>query len=179
MNGVAALADRVRRDAAGRRGVVLIDGGSGAGKTSLADALAAELGRDWQLVSLDDAYPGWSGLAAASAAVHETMLRPDDPGYHSWDWVASRPGPWRPLDPRRPIIIEGCGAITPQSAHLASTSIWIALGAATRRRRALSRPTIGHDFADFWDMWEQQEHRQWRAHRPRALAHVVLAGGES
>ncbi|MEO8095730.1 MAG: hypothetical protein ABI632_12485, partial [Pseudolysinimonas sp.] len=47
--------------ASGPRPVVLIDGRSGAGKTTLARELAPLVGA--QLVSLDDVYPGWDGLA--------------------------------------------------------------------------------------------------------------------
>ena len=66
------LVDEVVQAARGRRLVVLLDGGSGAGKTTLARRLhrdlEARLGTT-QLVSLDDVYPGWHGLAAASDQV--------------------------------------------------------------------------------------------------------------
>ena len=74
---IDALAARAA--ASGTRPVVLIDGRSGAGKTTLARELAPLLGA--QLVSLDDLYPGWGGLEAGSAAVHETVLRDRDPGW--------------------------------------------------------------------------------------------------
>ena len=100
------LVDEVVQAARGRRLVVLLDGGSGAGKTTLARRLhrdlEARLGTT-QLVSLDDVYPGWHGLAAASELVRDTLLgsraeargwlqpahverllREHDAG--SWDW---------------------------------------------------------------------------------------------
>src|SRR5690606_5198159 len=89
----AALAARLRdaTNAAARerriRPVLLIDGRAGAGKTTLACAVAAA----WPaaaLVHLEDVYPGWDGLDAASAAVAEEILGP--PSAHtSWDWTAS------------------------------------------------------------------------------------------
>lgn len=174
MIDLEAVVRRIDADARGRRPVVLVDGGSGSGKTTLADELIGRLGAHWQLVSLDDAYPGWSGLAAASRAVSRTMLRRDAPGYRSWDWRRSRPGPWRQLDPERPILIEGCGAITADAAARASTSIWLELDLAERRRRALARPADGHSFADYWDMWTEQEAEHWRSNRPRERATLVL-----
>ena len=89
--------------------MVLIDGRSGAGKSTLAAELAPLLGA--QLVSLDDLYPGWDGLAAGSAAVHETVLRAVDPGWRRWDWASSREAEWHPVDPELPIVIEGCSPL--------------------------------------------------------------------
>jgi hypothetical protein len=73
--------------------VLLLDGGSGAGKSVLADDISAAWaearGEALQVVRLDDVYPGWFGLAAASAAVTGTILRAADPGYRRWDWGCS------------------------------------------------------------------------------------------
>lgn len=150
--------------------MVLIDGRSGAGKTTLAESLAPLL--DAQLVSLDDVYPGWDGLAAGSAAV-PPMLRPRDPGYRRWDWTASREAGWHPLDPARPIVIEGCGAISRASRPLAGLAIWVELDAPERRARALARDT---GFAPYWDRWAVQEEEHIARERPQTLADLVLEG---
>lgn len=157
---------------AGRpRAVVLIDGGAGSGKTTLAEALA----RRWpeaQLVSLDAFYPGWDGLAEASAMVVELVLRPSAPGYRRWDWERARPAQWVALDPSRPVLVEGCGALTPASRALADLALWCELDEAERRRRALARD--GASFEAHWDQWEAQEAVHWRLHRPRELADLVV-----
>lgn len=171
----SGLLARVRRDAGDDRAVVLIDGGSGSGKTTLATSLVRAMGHGTQLVSLDDVYPGWGGLLVAARAVPDTILRSRDPGYRSWDWRRDAPGPWRSLDPAAPIVVEGCGAITPDSRAAATTAIWLAMGHDRRRSRALARHTEGHDFADYWDMWAAQERQHWRRHRPRALASVIVS----
>ena len=120
------LVDEVVQAARGRRLVVLLDGGSGAGKTTLARRLhrdlEARLGTT-QLVSLDDVYPGWHGLAAASELVWQSILRPASPGYPGWDWARNQPSGWRGLDPQLPIIVEGCGAISHRSAALANRAV--------------------------------------------------------
>ena len=54
--------------------VVAIDGPSGAGKTTLADALAERLG--CPVVHLDELYPGWSGLAAGIDRLDAEVLAP-------------------------------------------------------------------------------------------------------
>lgn len=151
------------------RTVVLIDGGSGAGKTTLARELAPLL--DAQLVSLDDVYPGWDGLAAGSAAVHETVLRPVDAGYRRWDWAAERAADWHPLDPARPIVVEGCGALSRANRALATLGIWVELDEVTRRERALARDP---EFAEHWERWAAQERAHAAREDPRALADVVF-----
>ena len=169
------LADRIVRDASGRRPVVMIDGGSGSGKTTLAhtlaDAVAPRLG-PVQVVSLDSVYPGWHGLDAASRAVHETILRAEDPGYQGWDWNREAPSEWHQIDGRLPLIVEGCGALTPASAALASTRLWLQMDAVRRKTRALDRD--GDDFRPWWDAWAAQEHRHWRRDKPRSLADAIV-----
>lgn len=159
------------RAAAASRPVVLIDGRSGAGKSTLAAELAPLLGA--QLVSLDDLYPGWDGLAAGSAAVHETVLRSVDPGWRRWDWGSSRWAGWHPVDPELPIVIEGCGALSRANRALATFGIWVELGAAERRRRARERDVA---FDVFWDRWAAQEDAHIAREHPRELADVVVEG---
>lgn len=155
------------------RRVTIIDGGSGSGKTTYARALAAREragGRRVEVVSLDDFYPGWSGLAAASRMVVDDVLRRG--GFRRWDWAADRPGEWVGLDPAADLVIEGCGALTPASAAYADRTIWLDLDAATRKRRALARD--GDGFAPWWDHWAAQEAAHWAADDPRALADEVV-----
>ena len=168
----ASVRQLVERDP---RPVVLIDGGAGSGKTTLAQQLVAT----WpgpsgvQLVSLDDLYPGWDGLALASASVPELIV---GNGYHSWDWAGDRPGPWRELDPARALIVEGCGAITAGSAALAGLRVWLELDAGERQRRAIARD--GADFAAHWNDWAAQESVHWHADHPRDLADLVVVPGD-
>lgn len=166
---LAALAARAA--ASGTRPVVLIDGRSGAGKTTLAHELAPLLGA--QLVSLDDLYPGWGGLEAGSAAVAQTVLRERDPGWRRWDWASKRPKEWHPVDPAAPIVIEGCGALSRANRALATFGIWVDMPAVERRRRALAREP---DFAAHWSEWAAQERSFAAREHPRSLADVVIAG---
>ncbi len=152
------------------RPVVLIDGGAGAGKTTLAtDLVSAWPGDRPQFVSLDECYPGWGGLAAASAMVPGLVT---GTGFRSWNWTAGAPGAWRELDPSRGLVIEGCGAITPDSAALADLAIWLEMPSEQRKARALARD--GQAFAAHWDEWALQEAEHWRTDRPADLADLVL-----
>lgn len=168
----AALETAVRRLVeSASRPVVLIDGGAGSGKTTLAERIVQR----WpgsgpvQTVSLDDLYPGWGGLAAGSAAAPALI---SGGGYRRWDWRASRPDGWRSLDPSQALVVEGCGALTPASRALAGLAIWVELDAEQRRHRALARD--GASFAAHWEDWAAQEAAHWQVNRPRELADLVV-----
>ncbi|WP_052462217.1 nucleoside/nucleotide kinase family protein [Nigerium massiliense] len=156
------------------RAAVLIDGGSGSGKTSYAHRLAEEWPRPVQLVSLDALYPGWDGLAAGAAAV-PGILSPLTPGYRTWDWRRGAPGERVTLDPTVDVVVEGCGSLTPANRALATAALWLDLDAAERRRRALDRDQDA--YVPYWDRWAAQEAEHWAAHRPWELADAVVADG--
>jgi hypothetical protein len=148
---------------------VLIDGRSGSGKTELAMALAGVLGA--QLLRLDDVYPGWDGLEDASwqvAGIIETGR------WRRWDWASSRLAEWNTLDPGRPRIIEGSGALTRASRERATFGIWVELDAPTRKTRALARD--GAPYEPHWDAWAEQEQQHIDRERPDLLADVVVDG---
>ncbi|MFT4123260.1 MAG: ATP-binding protein [Microbacteriaceae bacterium] len=169
----AVLADLVARArATGGRPVLLVDGGSGAGKSTLAGPLAAALHA--QLVRLDDLYPGWDGLEAASRAVVTDVLRPERPGWRGWDWARERPAGWHPLDPRAALVVEGSGALSRAARERADLAIWIDCRPEERRRRALARD--GDRYAPHWLRWAAQEAAFFARERPDLLADVVLAG---
>lgn len=156
------------------RPVVLLDGGSGAGKTSLAGRIAAA----WQasrpdalhVVSLDDVYPGWEGLAAASAAVPR-ILSAHGPGYRRWNWETSDQTGWVSVDPRQPILVEGCGSLTRESSRLATCRIWLEADESVRKQRALARDQGGFD--PYWDLWADQERTHWQSNHPWQLADLI------
>ena len=136
---------------------LLIDGPSGAGKTTLANQIGAALGV--RVVHLDDFYPGWSGLAQGAAMVARDVLDLRAPGYWCWDWERDRRGEWVPLDPGADVIVEGVGAVTWASIGKARArgpvdTVWVCADESLRKRRALARDPY---YAEYWDMWAAQE----------------------
>ena len=133
--------------------VVTIDGYSGAGKSTLAAALA-RLVNGWQVLHLDDWYPGWDGLAAGAQIARRIAadLRGGRASsYEVWDWEAGETGATIRV-PLAPTIIEGCGAIEAE----ADLAIWIAdPGEDERRSRALARD--GQTYAPHWRRWADQD----------------------
>ncbi|BDZ46462.1 ATP-binding protein [Naasia aerilata] len=156
--------------AAGIPPVVLLDGGSGAGKSTLARVLAPALGAE--LVRLDDLYPGWDGLQAASRAVADELL--PRRRWRRWDWASGRSAEWHELDPSAPLLVEGAGALSRASRQLATFALWIDLEPGERKRRALERD--GDVFAPHWDRWAAQEDAFFSRERPDLLADLILDG---
>ena len=156
-----------RLEAGPRPWVLLIDGRSGAGKTVLARRLADATGAT--LVSLDDVYPGWDGLAAGAAAVPGIVR---DGRWRRWDWTADAWGEPASVDRTGSLIVEGCGAISRASRPLADHAWWLDRDDAERKARALGRD--GDAYAPHWERWAAQEEAFAAAERPRELADLVV-----
>ncbi|WP_185967149.1 MULTISPECIES: hypothetical protein [unclassified Corynebacterium] len=139
---------------------VLIDGQSGSGKTTFATELARRgHTHGWQLVQLDEFYPGWTGLAHGAKLVATDVLAPHNPSYPKWDWHNNTVSTRVPLAADRPMIIEGVGAITAASLAAAKQrgdyiSVVLHAPAQLRKKRALARDPY---YAPWWDMWARQE----------------------
>lgn len=133
--------------------VVTIDGYSGSGKSTLAAALARLL-PGWQVLHLDDWYPGWDGLAQGAEVARRIaadLREGRASSYVTWDWETNTSGLAVEV-PLAPTIIEGCGAWDAD----ADLSVWIAdPGEAERRRRALARD--GATYAPYWQRWAMQD----------------------
>lgn len=133
--------------------VVTIDGYSGSGKSTLAAALAPLL-PGWQVLHLDDWYPGWDGLAEGAhiaRRIAADLREGRASSYEAWDWENGTTGATIRV-PLAPTIIEGCGAIEAE----ADLAIWIAdPGEDERRSRALARD--GQTYAPHWRRWAEQD----------------------
>lgn len=156
---------------------VLLDGRSGAGKSSLADRLVSRWpGADVQLVRLDSVYPGWSGMRAAVETMTEAVLRPRNEGragvWPEWDWSAHRVTREHAVAADVPLIVEGCGILTGATKALADVTVWADAPANRRRQRAFERD--GDGFEPYWQMWADQEEAHMRRDVPAELADVVL-----
>lgn len=183
MNGTAAAVARVlaaarRRNPGSAHVTIAIDGPSGTGKSTLADELARRRrgAPPTEIVRLDEVYPGWFGLAAAAGSLDRTLLAPLDRGvpgsWRRWDWALDRPAELEQRVPRRPLVVEGCGAFEATAGRDRVVRVWLRAGEATRKRRALDRDAGAFD--PFWDVWETQWRRYVHRTSPLRRAHLVL-----
>lgn len=168
------LAQRIRASATAQgssRLVVLIDGHSGAGKTTLASELAYALKA--QHVALDAFYPGWGGLEVGSAMV-KGVLDSANPGYRRWDWKRNQAAEFHKVNAKRDIVVEGSGCMSRANRDLASFGVWIRLDQVERKRRAVGRD--GPRFLEHWDRWAAQEQAFFARERPDVLADAIVDG---
>jgi uridine kinase len=170
----------VRRAAprAGHTYVIAIDGRSGAGKSSLAAVLQAELGAGAAVVALEDLYGGWDGLEHGIDLLVSEVLEPLSGGRAArvprYDWGAAAWGtPWV-LEPPEMLIVEGVGAGARRAAAYASVLIWMETAESVRKKRALDRD--GETFTPYWDMWAVQEDAMLAREHTPARADLVITG---
>ena len=158
--------------------VLLIDGRSGAGKSSLAQALVAAwpLQGRVQLVALDSIYPGWDGLAEGTERAREQVLVPHARGliglWQRYDWATGAYAETQAVDPSLPLIVEGSGLLTPVTARLADVRVWLESPPAARKHRALERD--GDTYRPHWDRWALQEDAHIAEHFPARCADIAL-----
>ncbi|QIM16140.1 hypothetical protein G7067_06445 [Leucobacter insecticola] len=159
--------------------VILIDGRSGSGKTSLAEELVHACGGSAQVLHIEDLYPGWDGLAEGSHAAGRALI---ERGYRAYNWGTGEFGPRIALGSQRPLIVEGCGAITADNLAAARSwaggeearvySVWLEGSEELRQSRAFARD--GDTYRPHWARWAAQEDRLFAEARPMDLADEIM-----
>ena len=158
---------------AARRTSICIDGPSGAGKTTLARDVAADLAAP--TVHMDDLYPGWDGLRAGTHRAQEWIVGPLTEGlparYRRWDWVADRYAEWVQLPSSEVVVLEGCGSGALPAGKAASVLVWVEAEESVRKARGLARDA---GYGPFWERWAVQERRLYDADRTWERADLFL-----
>jgi len=172
--------------------LVAIDGQSGAGKSRLAAAIAAEV--EAVVVDGDDFYAGGSDAEWDTRTVREKVdqcidrrrlrseaLEPLLAGraasWHPFDWEAGQGLAARPIvgRPARVILLDGAYSARPELADLLGLSVMVDVPAEVRRQRLLERE--GADAIDAWyRRWDEAEVYYFTRIRPRASFDIVVAG---
>lgn len=164
--------------------MLAVDGPSGAGKTTLADEIVADLEArapgTVALVRMEDLYPGWDGLRAATSRLAGEVLvpllagRPAD--YLRWDWATGTWGTRRDHVPARPLtVVEGVGAGTLAVAPMLTALVFVDAPEQVRHDRAMARD--GATYRDHWERWARQERAYFDQERPAQRADATLLPG--
>ena len=172
VSAIVSLVDR-SGPRCGATKLIAIDGPSGAGKTTLARDVAAELAAP--TVHMDDLYPGWDGLRAATQRVSSWIVEPLRAGrparYRRWDWAASTYAEWVQVPASEVLVLEGCGSGVRPAGEALSALVWVEAELAVRYARGMARDA---GYAPFWDRWAAQERAVFAADRTRERADVVI-----
>lgn len=140
-----------------------LDGRSGSGKTQVAREVAGFLTRQRvsvAVVSMDDVYAGWTGLAAALPLlcrdVIEPLRRGQPAAYRRYDWGRGHRAEVVDVPSADVVIIEGVGSTTHPCREAYTLTVWLHAPREERWERACTRSGQG-DFAPYAEVWAAQE----------------------
>jgi len=157
-----------------RTRIVAVDGPGGAGKSSLADRLAHELGA--QIIHTDDfaswenPVDWWPDLIALAL---EPLAAGRAAGYTPTSWGGKQREPLV-IEPTGIVILEGVTASRQAFQPYLSYSIWIETPRDLRLQRGLERD--GEHARPQWERWMEAEDQYIETERPAERADIVLAG---
>ena len=158
--------------------LVCIDGPAGAGKTTLAGAVAssaAEAGVGAVVVHCDELLQGWRGLPGLAATV-ESFLAPLAEGvatrWTRWDWAADAWAEDHPVEPGGLLVLEGTGCWSPAIADHVGVLVWVEADSSLRLQRGMARD--GEHMRPQWEQWRIDEDELFRRLGTRAAADLVV-----
>jgi hypothetical protein len=156
--------------------VIAIDGRSGAGKTTLAERLAATTARS-AVVHTDDIawfHARFDWVELMREGVLEPVHRGEAVAYRPPPWDArARPGAVEVPAPCELLVVEGVGAARAELADLVDLALWVQSDREVARERGIERD--GGDVAG-WDEWQSEEVPFVERDRPWERAGVIVAG---
>ena len=181
-----AFEQLIDKQEAGRLPIVLIDGRAAAGKSLFAKELAELYFKTEKqaarIVSMDDLYPGWEGLASGSIYLLTQILTPVSQArtanWQVWNWAKNKRGAedsvngYREFSGGTALIVEGCGSISRLTSELADLTIWIEADLAVRKSRFNQRDS--GKFDGYFATWSAQEDEFYEREKSRELAQLII-----
>ncbi len=163
----------------GRTVWVGIDGFGGAGKTTVADRLAAAV-PDSCVVHVDDFsgpnVPEWDWPRFLEQ-VRAPLLAGRPARYQRWDWVRDEPGEWVAIPAHVPVIVEGVSSTRAEVGISWDVQIWVDAPRDVRLRRARERD--GAALLPRWlKDWMPSEERYTAREQPQRRVDFVVSGVE-
>ncbi len=164
----------------GRR-LILVDGRSGSGKSTITGVLAAELGA--AVIHTDD-IAWWLHPVAWDDALVDGVLKPWSAGqavrYRPPGWIdKGRPGHVEVPADARVLIVEGVGAGRARLAAMADRVVWVQADRPEARRRGIERDMVLEsssraDAEAFWEDWASNEDPFIASDQPWTRADLVV-----
>jgi uridine kinase len=157
--------------------VVCVDGPAGAGKTTLADAIARAAGGA-PVVHLDDLYEGWAQPLGAPLAgrLRDWLLDPWAAGHAGrhprWDWAVDEYAGWVTVPAAPLVVLEGCGSAASGVRERAALVVWVEADEPVRLARGLARDGAGLE--PQWRAWQAAEAAHFAADGTQAAADVIV-----
>lgn len=154
--------------------IVAVDGPGGAGKSTLAEQLAAALGNapvvhTDDFASWDNPLDWWPRLLKD---VLEPLFRGETARYRRTNWSDDEREEWEEVAPSEFVILEGVSASREAFQPFLTYSIWVDAPRDLRLRRGLERD--GADARARWEEWMAEEDRYVEQERPQQRADLVL-----
>jgi uridine kinase len=154
--------------------LVLIDGHSGAGKTTFAEALFGSIGGE--LVHTDDLLDGWDDQFTYWERLVRNVFEPvaegRPGGYRRYDWLKERFAEWVPVKPAPILMVEGVGAARAEGRALASLTIFVDAPRSVREARSLARDGLA--MQTHLARWHHREDLHFGADATAWCADVVI-----
>jgi uridine kinase len=170
--------------------IIAIDGPGGAGKSTLAERLARELGSA-QIVETDD-FASWDNPFNWWPRLIEDVLEPlarNEPSrYRRSNWGDDDDEAWGEVAPAAFVILEGVSASRKAFRRFLTYSIWVDAPWDLRLSRGLERdrrvraskglePDPERARAQ-WEQWMAEENDYVRRERPRESADLIVRGDQ-
>ena len=158
--------------------LVAIDGPGGAGKSTLAAALAVKC--EAQVLHTDD-FASWDEPVEWWLRLEQQVLTPLAAGkgarYQRYDWINRERAERNEVTPRGVLVLEGVSSARAAISDRASLTIWVEAPRAIRLRRGLERD--GEEARQQWEEWMATEDRHFALDRTRERADILVSGTQS
>jgi uridine kinase len=170
-----------------------IDGGAGAGKSTLAKGARDRFGRV-SILRADHFFRPLNEYPAARLPPHEAyqlyfpwermrdeallpLRRGQTAHYQRYDWETDRLNEWVTVEPNEVILIEGVYATRPELRPVIDIAVFVDTPRDERRKRMLARGHLRNDIGNDWlAPWMAAEDWYFANVRPAEHADLVVAG---
>lgn len=156
--------------------IIAIDGGGGAGKSTLADGLSKRLGA-CSIIHTDD-FASWDQSQNWYPRMLEQALAPLQKNqvakFQKYDWNKKALGEWITIEPQEFVILEGVSSARKEFRPYLAFSIYVETDRELRLRRGLERDGLQSETQ--WLKWMKEEDEYLARDNPKDYANVVVSG---